>query len=139
MTIGDKFDEIVATYPNQDALIVIHQDIKWTYQQLASEVDICAKALMACGLEKGDRVGIWAPNCSEWTVLQFATAKAGIILVNINPAYRKSELTYALNQSGCKMLVLANEFKSSNYVNICLLYTSPSPRDATLSRMPSSA
>ena len=75
---------------------------------------------MACGLQKGDRVGIWSPNRSEWTVLQFATAKVGIILVNINPSYRLHELKYALNQSGCKMIVLADQFKTSNYSELIL-------------------
>lgn len=120
MTIADKFDETVRKYPEQDALIVVHQDIQWSYKELAKQVDKCAKALLACGLEKGDRVGIWSPNRSEWAVLQFATAKAGVILVNINPAYRKHELKYALNQSGCKMLVLADRFKTSNYVEMIL-------------------
>ncbi len=120
ITIGDKFDETVQKYPNNDALIVHHQNIKWTYHELKNQVDKCAKALMACGLEKGDRVGIWSPNRSEWTVLQVATAKVGIILVNINPSYRLHELKYALFQSGCKMIVLADEFKSSNYTQMIL-------------------
>jgi len=120
ITIGDKFDETVQKYPNNDALIVHHQNIKWTYHELKNQVDKCAKALMACGLEKGDRVGIWSPNRSEWTVLQVATAKVGVILVNINPSYRLHELKYALFQSGCKMIVLADEFKSSNYTQMIL-------------------
>ena len=120
MTIGDKFDEMVEKHPNNEALIVHHQAIRWTYKRLKVEVDHCAKALLACGLQKGDRAGIWAPNCSEWAVLQFATAKVGVILVNINPAYRKHELKYALNQSGCKMLFSANRFKTSDYAQILL-------------------
>ena len=120
ITIGDQFDLIAEQYPKQEALIVHHQDIRWTYAELKREVDQCARALLACGLEKGDRVGIWAPNRYEWTVLQFATAKAGIILVNINPSYRTSELAYALVQSGCKMLVTAARFKSSNYEQMIL-------------------
>jgi len=120
MTIGDKLDEIVSNHGENEALVVIHQNIRWTYKQLLEEVDLCARALIACGLNKGDRVGIWAPNCSEWTVLQFATAKAGIILVNINPSYRKHELQYALTQSGCKMIVLAHKFKSSDYTEMIL-------------------
>ncbi len=100
--------------------VVVHQNIKWTYRQLQIEVDKCARSLLACGLNKGDRVGIWAPNRSEWTVLQFATAKVGVIMVNINPSYRKHEVKYALNQSGCKMLVLAEEFKTSFYVEMIL-------------------
>lgn len=120
MTIGDLLDETVSKYPNGEALIVHHQNIRWSYTQLQAVVDTCARALMACGLQKGDRVGIWAPNCSEWLVMQFATAKAGIILVNINPSYRLHELKYALTQSGCKMIVLADQFKTSNYSEMIL-------------------
>ena len=120
MTIGEKFDEIVSRYPQNEALIVKHQNIRWTYEELQREVDQCACALMACGLEKGDRAGIWAPNCAEWTVLQLATAKVGVILVNINPSYRKHEVQYALNQSGCKLLVTAEQFKSSHYTQMIL-------------------
>jgi len=115
MTIGEAFDEIVLQFAEREALVVVHQDIKWTYRELQLEVDKCAKSLMACGLRKGDRVGIWAPNRSEWTVLQFATAKIGVIMVNINPSYRMHEVKYALNQSGCKLLVLADQFKTSYY------------------------
>jgi len=118
MTIGDKFDEIVEIYPNREALVVVHQNIRWTYNQLNDKVVKCAKALIACGLLKGDRVGIWAPNRSEWLVLQIATAKVGIILVNINPSYRKHEVSYALNQSGCKMIVSADQFKTSHYTEM---------------------
>ena len=114
-TIGDKFDEIVQQYPNNEALIVHHQGIRWTYHQLQVIVNRCAKALISCNIQKGDRVGIWSPNRYEWTVIQFATAKIGAILVNINPAYRVHELAYALNQSECKMLVTADKFKSSDY------------------------
>jgi len=120
MTIGDKFDQTVERYPNREALIVRHQNIRWTYSDLKYQVDRCAKALIACGSNKGDRVGIWSPNRSEWTILQFATAKVGVILVNINPAYRLHELKYALTQSGCKMLVLADQFKTSNYSEMIL-------------------
>ncbi|MCX2719720.1 AMP-binding protein [Lentiprolixibacter aurantiacus] len=120
ITIGDKFDEIVSQYPDNDALIVHHQKVKWSYRELQQQVNDCAKALIASGIKKGDRVGIWSSNRSEWTVLQFATAKAGAILVNINPSYRIHELEYALNQSGCKMLVLADKFKSSNYEKMIL-------------------
>ncbi|NOG31001.1 AMP-binding protein [Halomonas sp. TBZ9] len=115
MTIGDKFDQIVAEYPDNDALIVLHQDIHWNYRQLQEEVNRCARALLAIGVKPGDRVAIWAPNCSEWTLTQFATAKVGAILVNINPAYRTHELEYALNQSGARFLVTADSFKSSDY------------------------
>ncbi|TVM07205.1 MAG: AMP-binding protein [Halomonas sp.] len=115
MTIGDKFDQIVAEYPDNDALIVLHQDIHWCYRQLQEEVNRCARALLAIGVKPGDRVAIWAPNCSEWTLTQFATAKVGAILVNINPAYRTHELEYALNQSGARFLVTADSFRLSDY------------------------
>ncbi len=115
MTIGDKFDEIANQYPDNDALIVLHQNIHWTYRELQQQVNQCARALLAVGVRKGDRVGVWSPNCSEWTVSQFATAKIGAILVNINPAYRTHELEYALNQSGARYLITADSFKSSDY------------------------
>ncbi|MBT8179128.1 MAG: AMP-binding protein [Eudoraea sp.] len=120
ITIGDKFDEIVSQFPDNEALIVHHQDIKWTYSQLHAQVNTCAKALLASGIKKRDRVGIWSSNRCEWTVLQFATAKVGAILVNINPSYRIHELEYALNQSGCCMLVIADKFKTSNYEKMIL-------------------
>lgn len=120
ITIGDKFDEIVQKYPENEALVVRHQHVRWTYKQLQEKVDQCAIALLACGLEKGDRVGIWSPNRSEWLVIQIATAKVGVILVNINPAYRVHELEYALTQSGCKMLVTASQFKTSDYESMIL-------------------
>jgi len=115
MTIGDKFDQIATQYADNDALIVLHQNIHWSYRQLQEEVNRCARALISIGVNKGDRVAIWAPNCSEWTLTQFATAKIGAILVNINPSYRTHELEYALNQSGARFLVTANNFKSSDY------------------------
>ena len=115
MTIGDKFDQIAAQYADNDALIALHQNIHWSYRQLQEEVNRCARALLAIGVKKGDRVAIWAPNCCEWTLTQFATAKIGAILVNINPSYRTHELDYALNQSGARFLVTANQFKSSDY------------------------
>ncbi|MFS8151755.1 AMP-binding protein [Vreelandella titanicae] len=115
MTIGDKFDQIATQYADNDALIVLHQNIHWSYRQLQEEVNRCARALLSIGVNKGDRVAIWAPNCSEWTLTQFATAKIGAILVNINPSYRTHELEYALNQSGARFLVTANSFKNSDY------------------------
>ncbi len=115
-TIGAQFDETAARFPDQLALIVRHQDVRWTYAELAERVDALALGLLAAGLVPGDRVGIWAPNCSEWVLMQFATAKAGLILVNINPAYRTSELEYALNKVGCTALVLAPSHKTSDYV-----------------------
>ncbi|MGB5499249.1 MAG: AMP-binding protein [Maribacter sp.] len=120
ITVGDKFDEIVNQFPDNEALIVHHQNVKFTYIELQEQVNICAKALLTTGINKGDRVGIWSSNRYEWTVLQFATAKVGAILVNINPAYRIHELEYALNQSGCSMLVIADKFKTSDYQKMLL-------------------
>ncbi|HIF10236.1 MAG TPA: AMP-binding protein [Sneathiellales bacterium] len=117
-TIGRAFDDAVVRWGNREALVVCHQGIRWTYDDLKREVDACAAALLALGLEPGDRIGIWAPNCAEWTVVQYATAKAGLVLVNINPAYRVSELEYALNKVECQALVLAPRFKSSDYVQM---------------------
>src|SRR5690554_4599624 len=115
MTIGDKFDEIANTYPDNDALIVLHQNVHWSYRELQQQANQCARALMSMGVRKGDRIGVWSPNCSEWTVSQIATAKIGAILVNINPAYRTHELEYALNQSGARFLITADSFKTSDY------------------------
>jgi fatty-acyl-CoA synthase len=121
MTIGDMFDQIVAEYPDHEALIVRHQGLRYTYRQLQREVERCARGLLALGLQKGERLGIWSPNRAEWTITQLATSKIGAILVNINPAYRVHELEYALQQSGCAMLVLAPQFRTSNYTE--MLYT----------------
>ncbi|KEA63403.1 Acetoacetyl-CoA synthetase [Marinobacterium lacunae] len=118
MTIGDKFDQIAAMYPDNDALIVRHQQIRWTYAELKAQVDTVARALLAVGVRRGDRVGMWSPNNAQWLQTQIATAKIGAILVNINPAYRLHELEYALNQSEARFLVTANSFKSSNYTEM---------------------
>jgi fatty-acyl-CoA synthase len=115
-TIGESLERSVARFPEREALVVRHQDVRLTYHALDQQVDRLARALMAAGLETGDRLGIWAPNCSEWVLVQFASAKVGAILVNVNPAYRTSELEYALDQSGCRMLIAAREFKESDYV-----------------------
>ena len=117
-TIGSAFDRTVAQHGDREALVVVHQNVRWTWSQLAERVDALAAGLLALGLEPGDRVGIWAPNCSEWTLTQFATAKAGLILVNINPAYRRAELDYALNKVECKALILAPALKTSDYLAI---------------------
>jgi fatty-acyl-CoA synthase len=114
-TIGANFERTVARFPDADAVVSRHQSVRFTYAELNEGVDRLARALMAIGLEPGDRLGIWSPNCVEWLMLQFATAKAGVILVNINPAYRTTELEYALNQSGCRVLVAASSFKTSDY------------------------
>ena len=178
-TIGNKFDEIASKYPEREAIVSIHQDIRFTYDELAKEVNTLAKALISSGFKKGERVGIWSSNNVEWLLTQYAAAKVGVILVTINPAYRSHELDYVLGQSGCKGLILQNQFKTSDYESMiceimpeikdamqgeiqsskfknlttvismtsskvkgiynCLLYTSPSPRDLSTSRMPSSA
>ncbi|MDA9981635.1 AMP-binding protein [Gammaproteobacteria bacterium] len=115
-TIGRNFDAAVERWSNREALVVRHQGIRWTYRQLQAEVDRFAAGLIGHGLEPGDRVGIWSPNNSEWVITQLATAKAGLILVNINPAYRVTELEYALNKVGARALILASRFKTSDYV-----------------------
>ena len=115
-TIGAYFDLIASMHANRDALVVRHQDVRWTYRELQQRVNNLAASLVRLGFEPGDRVGIWSQNCAEWVLMQFATAKAGLVLVNINPAYRGHELEYALNKVGCKALVLAPSFKSSDYL-----------------------
>jgi len=117
-TIGDAFDQAVEQWADNEAIVVRHQGIRWSYRQLGEAVDAFAAGLLALDLEPGDRIGIWSPNNVEWVIAQFATAKAGLILVNINPAYRKGELSYTLKKVGCKVLILAREFKSSDYVGM---------------------
>jgi len=116
LTAGQLFDDTAARFAGNEALVVRHQNLRWDYGRLKEEVDRLAAGLVALGLAPGDRLGIWAPNCAEWVVTQFATAKAGIILVNINPAYRLSELAFALDKVGCKALITATRFKSSDYI-----------------------
>ncbi len=118
LTIGDMFDQIVEKYPDNEALVVRHQNLRYTYRELQAQVNQCARGLIATGLKKGDRIGIWSPNNSEWVIIQFATSKMGAILVNINPANRVHELEYALKQSGCTAIVIAPEFKTSNYTRM---------------------
>jgi fatty-acyl-CoA synthase len=117
-TIGANLARTVAAHGDLEALVARHQGIRWTYAEFAQRVRQLAKGLLAIGLEQGDRVGLWSPNYAEWTLLQYATAEVGVILVNINPAYRIHELAYALNQSGCRMLFAAPSFKSSDYVEM---------------------
>jgi fatty-acyl-CoA synthase len=114
-TIGANLRRIAATFPAADALVDVPTGRRWTYPELDADCDVLARGLISAGIQAGDRVGIWAPNCAEWVLLQYATARAGIILVNINPAYRSHELSYALRQSGVRLLISAEEFKSSNY------------------------
>ena len=122
MTIGDLFDQTVARFPDNDALISRHQKLRYTYKELQQEVNRCARGLMKMGVQKGERVGIWSPNNAQWCITQFATAKIGAILVNINPSYRTHELEYALKQSGTNTLILEGEFKASRYAEmICEL------------------
>jgi len=117
-TIGVHFDRIVERFAERDALIVRHQQVRWTFRELKERVDAFAAGLLALGLKRGDRIGVWSPNNAEWLITQFATAKAGLILVNINPAYRLSELEYALNKAGCVALITATQFKTSDYVGM---------------------
>ena len=114
-TIGDNFDATVARFPDREALVDVEQGRRWTWAELRRDVDVAARGLVAAGIDKGDRVGIWAPNCAEWTIVQFATAKMGAVLVNINPAYRTHELKYVLGQAGIRMIVAAPSFKTSDY------------------------
>ncbi|GHO88853.1 AMP-binding protein [Dictyobacter formicarum] len=118
LPIGDMFDQTVALYPDNPALIVRQQQIRLTYRELQAQVNQCARALLQLGLTKGQRLGIWSPNRAEWCIAQFATSKIGVILVNINPSYRLNELEYVLKQSGCRALILAPEFKSSHYIEM---------------------
>jgi len=115
-TIGQNLDRTAATFPDRDALVSVHQGIRQTYAEFHAAVEEVARGLLALGIEPGDRVGIWSPNNAEWATLQYATAKVGAILVNINPAYRTSELAYALGQSGVSTLVLARGFRQADYV-----------------------
>ena len=116
LTVGQLLEQTSAKHPENDALIVPYQGVRWSYAELDRKADEMAAGLLALGLEPGDRLGIWAPNMAEWVVLQFATAKAGLILVNINPAYRLAELEFALNQTGVCALITVETFKSSNYM-----------------------
>ncbi len=114
-TIGANLERIVAQHGDREALVEVASGRRWTYTSFNADVDALARGLLAAGVAKGDRVGIWAPNCAEWTIVQYATAKVGAILVNVNPAYRTHELAYALNQSGLRLLFSAESFKTSDY------------------------
>jgi fatty-acyl-CoA synthase len=114
-TIGDNLRRIAAAHPDREVLVDVPTGRRWTYAQFDADTGTLARGLIARGIEAGDRVGIWSPNCAEWVLLQYATAKAGVVLVNINPAYRSHELAYVLRQSGIRMLVSAESFKASNY------------------------
>lgn len=114
-TIGERFARTVAEHPDAEALVEAATDRRWTWSELAADVEAAARGLLAEGVRTGDRVGVWAPNCAEWTITQLATARIGAILVTINPAYRTHELSYAVNQSGLSLLVAASTFRTSDY------------------------
>src|ERR1700678_1498934 len=117
-TIGQNFDATVRAYGDRDALVDRLAGRRWTYARPAGEVAALARGLLGMGIGKGDRVGIWARNCAEWVMTQYATAKIGAILVNINPAYRVRELEFVLNQSGARLLIAASSFKTSDYAGM---------------------
>ena len=117
-TLGEAFDDAVNRWSSHIALVSCHENIRWTWVEFGERVNAFAKGLLALGFNPGDRVGIWATNQADWTVVQFATAKIGVILVNINPAYRPSELEYVLNKVGCKGVVTGTRFKSSDYIQM---------------------
>jgi len=140
-TIGVYFDEVAKRCGGGDALVSRHQQIRWSYRTLKERVDALAAGLLALGLRRGDRIGIWSPNNAEWVVTQFATAKAGLILVNINPAYRLAELEYALNKAGCVALITAARFKASDYLamlgDLAPELATASPGNLRAERLPS--
>ncbi len=115
-TVGANFERVAAEHPDTEALVDVAGGRRWTYAELDDDVNTTAKALMALGIQRGDRVGIWAPNCPEWVIVQFATAKIGAILVTVNPAYRTSELAYVLGQSGVRTLISAAGFRDADFV-----------------------
>ena len=117
-TIGANLQAAARRFPDAEALVSCEQGLRFTYAEFDAAVDRLAAGLLAAGLRRGDRVGVWSPNRAEWVLVQYATAKLGVILVNINPAYRTSELAYSLAQSGCRMVISARSFKSSDYVGM---------------------
>ena len=133
-TVYDLLASAARRWPQRDAAVFVEQGIRWTWQQLQQQVDWAAAGLAHLGVRKGDRVGIWSPNRCEWLLTQFATARLGAILVNINPAYRLAELEYALNKAGASVLVTAAAFKSRDRKSTRLNSSHP-----VSSRMPSSA
>src|SRR3990170_5242023 len=114
-TIGANFETTVASYGDHEALVEFASGRRWTYDELDRDVNALARGLIGAGIEKGDRIGVWSPNCAEWTIAQYASAKVGAILVNVNPSYRTHEFSYAVNQSGLRLLISAESFKTSNY------------------------
>ncbi len=118
LTLGEMLNNIVAKYPDNDAVVSVHQDVRWSYREFLEKTDLAARALMGLGVRKGDRVGIWAMNYAEWILIQFATAKMGAIMVNINPAYRTHEFEYAMKQSEIHTLFVQDRFKTSDYMSM---------------------
>jgi fatty-acyl-CoA synthase len=114
-TIGANFERTVAAHADREALVEVASGRRWTWSELDRDVNALARGLVAAGLAKGDRAGIWAPNCAEWTLVQYAAAKIGVVLVNVNPAYRTHEFAYAVNQSRLRLLLAASSFKTSDY------------------------
>ncbi len=137
-TIAEMFDATAAALSGREALVIPHQHVRWTYAELKRRVDELALGFMRLGLEPGDRLGIWSPNCAEWVLTQFASAKAGIVLVNINPSYLRDELEYAVNKVECKALIMAPGFKKSDYVAI-LQSLAPEMRDGTTTQFRSTS
>ncbi|HEX4249163.1 MAG TPA: AMP-binding protein, partial [Pseudonocardia sp.] len=131
-TIGDNLDRTAAVFGDRDAMVEVSTGRRWRYREFVADVDALALGLLDAGLAKGDRVGIWAPNRAEWTLVQYATAKLGVILVNINPSYRTHELEYVLNQAGVRLLVAATAFKTSDYAG---MITEVRPRCPVLERV----
>src|SRR5437870_7571842 len=119
-TIGACLDRAAAAFGDRDALVSCHQDLRYSYRRLHTEVERTARGLLSLGVARGDRIGIWSPNCAEWTIAQYAAAKVGAILVNINPAYRLRQLEYALQQSGVSILIAARRFRHTDYVALLL-------------------
>src|SRR5512136_582328 len=118
MTLGEMLENISAKYPDTEAVVSVHQNIRWTYHEFLKQVHDVARGLMGLGVEKGDRVGIWAMNHAEWLVIQYATAKIGAIMVNINPSYRTYELEYVLKQAEIQTIITQGRFKTSDYVGM---------------------
>jgi len=131
-TIGANFESTVASYGDNEALVEFATGRRWTYAELDRDVNALARGLMGAGIEKGDRVGVWSPNCAEWTIAQYASAKIGAILVNVNPSYRTHEFSYAVNQSGLRLLISAESFKTSNYRE---MVEDTASKNATLARV----
>ena len=117
-TIGEALLSAAEQWGDREALVAVHQQLRFTYSQLLDRVDRLANNLISLGLMKGDRIGIWSPNCAEWVLTQFAAARAGLILVTINPAYRLREAEYTFNKVGVRALVVAEKFKTSDYAGM---------------------